>query len=80
MFQGDILSWDWFDADLIYLSAVCFSEELVEKVADLLIRAKKGCRVISLRELPARDYLQEYATFEAKMSWGLGRVHYIRVV
>lgn len=24
--QGDILSHDWYDADLIYLSAVCFSE------------------------------------------------------
>lgn len=78
--QGDILTHDWFDADLIYLSAVCFSEELVAKVADLLSNVKKGVRIVSLRPLPPRDHLHQFASIEAKMSWGLGRVFYSRTI
>lgn len=59
--KGDILSHDWYDADLIYLSAVCFSEELVIKVTDLLItRVKPGTRIISLREMPVRPNLEPF--------------------
>jgi len=80
VWEGDILNYDWFDADLIYLSAVCFSEELCIKVADLLTRVKKGTRILSLRPIPERDYLEMFSTIEAKMSWGQGRIYYYRVV
>ena len=78
--QGDILSFDWFDADIIYLSAVCFSEELLEQVTDLLQRVKAGTRILSLRPLGDRPYIELYASVEVKMSWGGGRVFYHRTI
>lgn len=71
---------DWSDADIIYLSAVCFSDELVAGVADLFTRVKKGTRVISLKEIPARPFLELYAAIKVKMSWGLQLVFYYRVI
>ncbi len=62
---------DWTDADIIYLSAVCFSDELVAGVADLFTRVKKGTRVISLKVIPERDFLELYATIKVKMTWGI---------
>ena len=78
--QGDIVAFDWFDADIIYLSAVCFSEELVEQVADLLNNVKAGTRIISLRPLEQRPFLEQYASVEVKMSWGSGRIFYHRTI
>ena len=74
------MTFDWFDADLIYFSGVCFSEEFVSNVADMLTRVKRGTRVISLIAMPERDHLESFATFEAKMSWGFSRVFYYRVL
>lgn len=71
---------DWSDADIIYLSAVCFSDELVAGVADLFTRVKKGTRVISLKEIPARPFFELYAAIKVKMSWGLQLVFYYRVI
>ena len=80
VYQGDIADYDWFDADLIYLSAVCFSEELVTKVCDLLARCKPGTRIMSLRELEPRDHIQNYAAFDVRMDWGPGRIFYSKTV
>ena len=71
---------EWFDADIIYLSAVCFSDELIRGVTDLIDRCKKGTRVISLKELPARGYLKLYAAIKVKMTWGLQLAFYYTVV
>ena len=78
--QGDMLQFDWYDADIIYLSAVCFSDALVSGVTDLFLRVKKGTRVISLKQLPGRPHLDLFATIKVKMTWGLQLVFYYRVV
>lgn len=70
---------DWTDADIIYLSAVCFSDALVSGVADLFESCKKGTRVISLKEIPARPFLELFAAIKVKMTWGLQLVFYYRV-
>ena len=75
-----MLKFDWSDADIIYLSAVCFSDELVAGVADLFTKVKKGTRVISLKEIPARPFLELYATIKVKMTWGVQLVFYYRVI
>ena len=46
------MKYDWSDADVIYLSAVCFSAELMEAVTKLCDKLKKGTRIISLKEMP----------------------------
>lgn len=43
-------------------------------------RVKKGTRIISLKEVPERDYLMLYATINVKMTWGIQLVFYYRVV
>ena len=75
-----MLQFDWFDADIVYLSAVCFSDALVAGVADLFNKLKKGSRVISLKQIPDREFLLLYATIKVKMTWGLQLVYYYRVV
>ena len=69
--QGDMLVHDWYDADIIYLSAVLFSDMLLESVTDLFSRLKKGTRVISLKQLPERPFVQIYACTRVQMTWGL---------
>lgn len=80
IYQGDMLVHDWSDADIIYLSAVCFSDALVAGVTDIFTRVKKGTRIVSLKSLPARAYLELYATIKVKMTWGIQLVFYYRVV
>ena len=78
--QGDILSHDWFDADLIYLNAI-FSPEFLEQVADLSSNLKKGARlIVQFKTLPERAHLLLFASIEVTMSWGLGRVFYYKTI
>ena len=32
--KGDILKYNWFDADIIFIAAVCFPETLLSGIAD----------------------------------------------
>ena len=78
--QGDMLEVDWFDADIIYFSSVCFADNLVDGVMDLLAKVKNGTRIISLKTLPTRKYLQNFATMRVRMTWGLHQVSYYRKI
>ena len=68
--KGDILKYDWFDADIIFIAAVCFPEALLAGIADQCENLKKGTRIIALKELPKKPFLEEYANIRAKYSWG----------
>ena len=59
---------------------MCFSDALVAGVADLLCLVKKGTRVISLKEIPQRPFLEMYATIKVKMTWGIQLVFYYKVI
>ena len=78
--KGDILKYDWFDADIVFIAAVCFPEPLLAGIADLCENLKKGTRVISLKELPKKSYFEEYANIKAKYSWGTQITYYYLVV
>ena len=80
IYQGDMLVHDWTEADIIYLSAVCFSDALVAGVADLCDRLKKGTRIVSLKEIPSRPFLELYAAIKVKMTWGVQLVFYYKTV
>lgn len=77
--EGDILTTDWLDADIIFTSSVCFTEELFGSMFKMAVGLKKGARIISLKATTAQmeDY-EEIMThfkvvndfFQAKMSWG----------
>lgn len=78
--QGDMLTHDWSDADVIYLSAVCFSQELMVGVTNLLHKLKKGSRLISLKEMPENDICVHYANIKVKMSWGTQPVYFYKLI
>ena len=78
--KGDILKYDWFDADIIFIAAVCFPDFLLTGIAEQCENLKKGSRVISLKELPKKPFLEEYANIRAKYSWGTQITYYYLVV
>ena len=43
----DILEEDWSDADIIFTNSLLFSDEVMESIADLNVKLKKGTRIIS---------------------------------
>ena len=47
--QGDILEYDWYEADILFIAAVCYPQTLLEGIADRCINLKKGARVLSLK-------------------------------
>ena len=80
MKEGDILKSDWSDADIIFTNSPLFPDTLIDGIADLSAKLKKGTRIISLKELPKRDYLEGYASMKVKMSWGNQITFFYRVV
>ena len=52
------------------MNSPLYSDELLEEIATLCRHLKKGARLISLKELPERDFLCEFARVKTKMSWG----------
>lgn len=76
--QGDMLQVDWYEADIIFFSSVCFPDFLIDGTLDLFEKLKSGTRIISLKTLPTRLYLEKYASLKVRMTWGLHIVVYYR--
>lgn len=68
---GDILEIDWSSADIIFFASVLFPVDALEAAADQMARLKPGTRIISLREMPKRDYLTLEAACFVRFSWGI---------
>ena len=51
--HGDILKTEWAkEADIVYVSSVCFPEILNSRIAEQTKDLKKGARVIALQAFP----------------------------
>lgn len=69
--NGDILSgqWSYSDADMIWISSLCFSPEIADKVAERLnTELCKGTHVFTSKAMP-RLIHSRYNKFTAAMSW-----------
>lgn len=69
--NGDILStqWSYVDADMIWISSLCFTPELASKVADRLNKElRKGTHVFTSKALPELNHTY-HNKFTAEMSW-----------
>lgn len=69
--NGDILStqWSYADADMIWVSSLCFSPETLNKIADRLnSELRKGTHVFTSKAMPGLQHSQ-YNKFTAAMSW-----------
>ena len=83
MYLGDILTHDWFDADIIYLSALLFPVELLNQIVMLFPKLKTGTRIICLKEIENITdlaFLELYATIRLKMTWGIQQVYYYKII
>eukprot|EP00743_Colponemidia_sp_Colp-15_P010522 GILK01011596.1.p1 GENE.GILK01011596.1~~GILK01011596.1.p1 ORF type:complete len:567 (-),score=61.01 GILK01011596.1:368-2068(-) len=69
--QADILQEDWSGADILYISSICFSDELLQAIATKTERLKSGSCVVTLKDLRAlTGSLRLIENFRVKMSWG----------
>ena len=68
--QGDILKTDWSDADILYISSVCFPDVLYDGIADLCEKLKTGTKIVTLKEIPERPYFSLQAVLKIRMTWG----------
>jgi hypothetical protein len=79
--NGDILStqWSYADADMIWISSLCFSSDVADKIAARLnSELRKGTHVFTSKIMPKLAHSQ-YNQFTAEMSWTSESVvnHYI---
>lgn len=73
--RGDILTVDWSDADLVYISSLCFPETLLTEIAVRMENLKPGARILTLKAfLPSSSFLLLH-TAKAKMTWGSASVY-----
>lgn len=69
--NGDILSqqWSYGDADMIWISSLCFSPEMADKTTERLnSELRKGTHVFTSKAMPRLAHTR-YNKFTAAMSW-----------
>lgn len=68
--ENDLLKANIDDATAIYIASLCFSDDLMQKLADKFSKLKKGLRVASLRTLPnTENYFELKETAHLSMTW-----------
>ena len=68
--QGDLRITDWSDANIIFMSSVCFLDELVQDIVTKSSSLKPGSRILTLKELPEPSAWTLQNIFRVRMSWG----------
>eukprot|EP00826_Nyctotherus_ovalis_P032735 TRINITY_DN2635_c0_g1_i9.p1 TRINITY_DN2635_c0_g1~~TRINITY_DN2635_c0_g1_i9.p1 ORF type:complete len:290 (+),score=13.93 TRINITY_DN2635_c0_g1_i9:689-1558(+) len=68
--SGDMREVDWSDADVVYVASICFSEELVQELAEKGRALKSGTRIVSLKKWIIPEVYNVLFEVKAKMSWG----------
>jgi SAM-dependent methyltransferase len=67
--KQNMLEADISDATAIFICATCFSEELMQQLADKLAGLEEGLRIITLKQFPAHADLKLKETFTLPMTW-----------
>ena len=75
LIHGDILQTPWApEADIVYISSVCFPEILIQKIGEQTKSLKRGARLITLQafEEGSVPHLEMKYSLVIRMSWGQG--------
>ena len=72
--QGDMTKIDWSNADVIYVSSLCFPDELVKAIAERGRLLKRGARILTLKKWPFPEVYKLIDDFKVKMTWGMTRL------
>jgi SAM-dependent methyltransferase len=75
----NIITADFSDATIVFICSTCYSEELMEKIAEKLIKLKPGTKIASLKEFKA-GRLKKIETLKLPMTWSEGSSVYIYIV
>jgi predicted RNA methylase len=69
--NGDLLKYDISNVDIIYISSLCFSDEILKKIANKIAKeVKKGTLIFSSKELINKK-LKKIDQFPVEQSWDL---------
>jgi len=80
VYQGDMLQVDWSDADLLYMSSICFPQELMNGVFEKTKLLKKGTKIITLKNFPHNEDFEVRFNMRVKMTWGRTGVYILEKV
>lgn len=75
--EGDIVKANIKDATAVFISSLCFSDELMQKLTDKLAKLKKGLRVATSRELKPHEALKSLGSHNIPMSWSSASTVYV---
>lgn len=76
--EGDILEIDWSDADLVYISSICFPENVLQRIFERATSLKVGSTLITLKLIPGFEKYFELKTEKwFKMTWGSILVYFL---
>lgn len=67
--ENDILKANLKDATALFVSSLCFSDELIEKLTNKLAALKKGLRVATSKALTEHKAFKEIGTYQVPMTW-----------
>jgi precorrin-6B methylase 2 len=70
VFNDDIRNIEWNDADVIFMSSVCFLDGLMDHIFMKSACLKPGSRIITLKKLPESETWDLKSYFMLKTSWG----------
>lgn len=89
--KGDLLKYDWSDADFVLANSTCFEQSFMVQIASEASKMKVGAWMITLtKKLPSADpnYIKEeekrewecLSSIKLEMSWGPATVNVQRKV
>lgn len=65
----NIITADFSDATIVFTCSTCYSEELMEKIAEKLMKLKPGTKIASLKEFKSHPRLKKVETLKLPMTW-----------
>jgi precorrin-6B methylase 2 len=76
--EQNILNTDLSKATAIFMCSTCFSDSLMEALANkMATECKNGLRVITLKDLPVHPQFNLVKTYELPMTWSQGSPVYL---
>lgn len=78
--NANIITADFSDATIVFLCSTCYSEDLMEKIAEKLTKLNPGTKIASLKEFKGEPKLKLMDTLKLPMTWSEGSSVYIYTV
>ena len=69
-FENDLFKENWQDADIVYINNAVFWAEMNQKLANDLVKLKKGASVVTNVAFESADHLTLVESLIARWSWG----------